>query len=59
MTHEMVQATGRQVEDGSEIKRSVDQVGQMVGDIFDDLEKRKDESGVVVQEMELMKQIAR
>ena len=59
MTHEMVQATGRQVEDGSEIKRSVDQVGQMVGDIFDDLEKRKDESGVVVQEMELMKQTAR
>ena len=59
MAHEMVQATGRQVEDGSEIKQAVDQVGQMVVGIFDDLEKRKDESGVVVKELELMKEIER
>lgn len=59
MAHEMVQATGRQVEDGSEIKNAVDQVGQMVVGIFDDLEKRQDESGLVVKELELMKEIAR
>lgn len=59
MSHEMVQATGRQVEDGSEIKKAVNEVGQMVAGIFDDLEKRKDESGIVVKEMELMKEIAR
>ena len=59
MTHEMVQATGRQVEDGSEIRNAVEQVGQMVVGIFDDLEQRKDESGMVVKEMELMKEIAK
>lgn len=59
MTHEMVQATGRQVEDGSEIKKAVDQVGNMVVGIFDALEKRKDESGMVVKEMDLMKEIAK
>lgn len=59
MTHEMVQATGRQVEDGSEIKKSVDEVGQMVLGIFSDLEKRQDESGAVVKELELMKEIAK
>ncbi len=59
MTHEMVQATGRQVEDGSEIKKSVDEVGQMVLGIFSDLEKRQDESGAVVKELELIKEIAK
>ncbi|HEX8960774.1 MAG TPA: methyl-accepting chemotaxis protein [Geobacteraceae bacterium] len=59
MTHEMVQATGRQVEDGSEIKNSVDEVGNMVLGIFNDLEKRQDESGAVVKELELMKEISR
>ncbi|HEY6871605.1 MAG TPA: methyl-accepting chemotaxis protein [Geobacteraceae bacterium] len=59
MTHEMVQATGRQVEDGSEIRKSVDEVGNMVLGIFNDLEKRQYESGAVVQELELMKEIAR
>ncbi|MCM2359938.1 MAG: methyl-accepting chemotaxis protein [Geobacteraceae bacterium] len=59
MAHEMVQATGRQVEDGSEIKKAVDEVGQMVMAIFNDLEKRKDESSLVVKELELMKEIAR
>jgi methyl-accepting chemotaxis protein len=59
MTHEMVQATGRQVEDGSEIKKAVDQVGNMVVGIFDALEKRKVESGMVVKEMESMKEIAK
>ena len=58
MTHEMVQATGRQVEDGSEIKKAVAEVGSMVLAIFDDLEKRRDESGVVVQELEMMKEIS-
>jgi methyl-accepting chemotaxis protein len=59
MTHEMVQATGRQVEDGSEITRAVDEVGHMVLGIFGDLEKRKEDSGTVVNELELMREISR
>jgi methyl-accepting chemotaxis protein len=55
MTHEMVGATNRQVEDGEEIKKTVDEVGQMVMSIFDDMEKRKDESGAVLKELEQMK----
>jgi methyl-accepting chemotaxis protein len=58
MTQEMVGATGRQVDDGSEIKKSVDAVGHMVIGIFDDLEKRRVESGAVVKELEVMKEIA-
>jgi methyl-accepting chemotaxis protein len=59
MTHEMVQATGRQVEDGSEIKQAVEEVGHMVLGIFGDLEKRKDESGTVVKELERMREISK
>ena len=55
LTHEMVGATGRQVEDGEEIKKTVDAVGQMVMAIFDDMEKRREESGVVLKELEVMK----
>ena len=58
MTHEMFQATGRQVEDGNEITKAVAEVGSMVLGIFDDLEKRREESGVVVRELELMKEIS-
>jgi methyl-accepting chemotaxis protein len=55
MTHEMVGATGRQVDDGDEIKNSVDAVGQMVMAIFDDMEMRKEESGAVLQELEVLR----
>jgi methyl-accepting chemotaxis protein len=55
MTHEMVGATGRQVEDGEEIKKTVDAVGQMVMAIFDDMEQRREASGVVLKELEVMK----
>lgn len=55
MIHEMVGATGRQVDDGEEIKKSVDAVGQMVMAIFDDMENRKEESGAVLKELEVMK----
>jgi methyl-accepting chemotaxis protein len=58
MTHEMFQATGRQVEDGSEIKNAVAEVGSMVLGMFDDLEKRRDESSLVVKELEMMKEIS-
>lgn len=58
MTHEMVCATGRQVHDGGEIKKSVDAMGKMVMGIFDDMEQRRQESGAVVKELELMKEIA-
>ena len=55
----MVQATGRQVEDGTEIKKAVEEVGHMIMGIFDDLEKRQEDSGTVVKELELMKEIGR
>ena len=59
MSHEMVQATGRQVEDGTEIKKAVEQVGHLVIGMFDDLEQRKEDSGIVVKELERMKEIAK
>jgi len=56
LTHEMVGATGRQAEDGAEIKKSVDNFGVMVTTFFDDLEKRKELSETVMDEMEVMKE---
>jgi methyl-accepting chemotaxis protein len=58
MTEEMVGATGRQVNDGAEIRKSVDAVGGMVMGIFDDMEKRREESSSVMKELELMREIA-
>ena len=55
MTQEMVGATGRQVDDGKEIKHAVESVGRMVIGIFEDLEKRRDDSSAVVKELEKMK----
>lgn len=56
MAHEMVRATGRQVEDGSEIKDSLDTFGKMVTAIFDDMEKRREESSAVMRELEILKE---
>ncbi|HEX2768995.1 MAG TPA: methyl-accepting chemotaxis protein, partial [Geobacteraceae bacterium] len=56
ISHEMVSATDRQAEDGAEIKKSVDEFGEMVRAIFDDMEKRKEESGIVMKELEVMKE---
>jgi methyl-accepting chemotaxis protein len=55
ISHEMVGATGRQAEDGAEIKKSVDSFGEMVTTFFADLEKRKELSEVVMEELEVMK----
>jgi len=55
ITHEMAAATGRQVEDGNEIKNSLDAFGKMVTAIFDDMEKRKEESAAVMRELEVLK----
>lgn len=59
MIHEMVNATGSQVHDGAEIKKSVDEVAKLFLGILDDMEKRRLESGTVVKELELMKEIAK
>jgi methyl-accepting chemotaxis protein len=56
ITHEMAGATGRQAEDGAEIKKSVDDFGGMVTTFFDDLEKRKELSERVMDELEGMKE---
>ena len=58
MTQEMVNSTGKQVTDGAEIKKAVDAVSHMVIGIFDDLEKRQEESGAVVKELEVIKATA-
>ncbi|HEX9024423.1 MAG TPA: methyl-accepting chemotaxis protein, partial [Geobacteraceae bacterium] len=56
MTHEMVTATNRQVEDGREIKDTVEMFGQMVAAIFEDMEKRREESVAVMREVESMRE---
>ncbi|GAM10046.1 methyl-accepting chemotaxis protein TlpB [Geobacter sp. OR-1] len=58
MTQEMAGATGRQVDDGKEIKHAVESVGKMVLGIFEDLEKRRNESAAVVKELEMMKEFS-
>lgn len=58
MTAEMVTATGEQVSEGTEIIKSVDAVGSLIVGVFDDLEKRQDDSLAVVNELEVMKSIA-
>jgi methyl-accepting chemotaxis protein len=54
----VVESTGRQVIDGAEIKRSMDAVGDMVIGIFDEMEKRREQSALVVCELELIKREA-
>jgi methyl-accepting chemotaxis protein len=56
ITHEMADSTGRQAEDGAEIKRSVDGFGEMVTAFFNDLEERKELSEIVMAELEGMKE---
>ena len=59
MTQDMVQATSRQVSGSSDMRTSVDGVAVMVHDIFRDLESRKQESSMVVKELEVMRRISR
>ncbi|WP_231934400.1 methyl-accepting chemotaxis protein [Geobacter sp. DSM 9736] len=58
MTQEMVNATGRQVRDGNDIQKTVEALGSMIVGLFDDLEKRREESGEVVKELQTIKEIA-
>ncbi len=58
MTEEMVTATVKQASEGSEIKTSVDAVGGLIVGVFDDLEKRQEDSRAVVSELEVIKSIA-
>lgn len=55
MTQKMVSATGIQFAGGNEINISVEAVSKMVIGIYDDLEKRQEESSRVVSELESMK----
>jgi methyl-accepting chemotaxis protein len=55
MAEDMVGSTAQQVRGGKEIRKSVDGVAVMVHDIFRDLESRKNESRVVVTELEGMR----
>ncbi|HTP66107.1 MAG TPA: methyl-accepting chemotaxis protein [Geobacteraceae bacterium] len=58
MANEMVTATNRQVEDGKDIKDSVELFGQMITAIFDDVERRREESVAVLGEAESMRQVS-
>jgi methyl-accepting chemotaxis protein len=58
MTQEMAGATGRQVDDGKEIKHAVESVGKMALGIFEDLEKRRNESAAVVTQLKMMKEFS-
>ncbi len=59
MAEEMVGSTTNQVRGGKEIRHSVDGVAVMVHDIFRDLESRKNESSMVVTELEVMRRSAK
>ena len=55
MSHETVNAAGRQTVDGTEIKGAVQSVTRMADAIFDSMEQRQAESGAVVKELEQMR----
>jgi methyl-accepting chemotaxis protein len=52
MSHDMAAAAGRQTVDGADIKGAVDSVTKMAESIFEGMEKRQEESGQVVKELE-------
>lgn len=58
MTQAMVKATSAQVQDGTDIEKAVVAHVAMIEVIFDVMEKRKHESEVVIEELELMKGIS-
>jgi len=49
MTLNMVEATGRQVRDTTAIRLSADQTADLITNIFDDIEKRQEDSATVVK----------
>jgi methyl-accepting chemotaxis protein len=55
MTHEMVNSTGRQVDDGQKIRHTVESVSEMVKEMFDNMEQRRLQSAEVIMELETMK----
>jgi hypothetical protein len=55
MSHDMVNAAGRQNVDSGEIKGSIDYVTKMAEAIFDGIEQRQQESSQVVKELEQMR----
>jgi methyl-accepting chemotaxis protein len=55
MSHDMANSAGRQTVDGVEIKGAVESVTKMAEIIFDSMEKRQEESGAVVKELEQMR----
>ena len=57
MTHEMVNSTSRQVDDGKLIRRNVESVSGMVTELFDNMEMRRVQSAEVVKELEQMKSL--
>jgi len=55
MTQGMVRATNIQVQDGAEIEKSVVMHVGMVEEIFDAMERRKEQSLAVIEELEVIK----
>jgi hypothetical protein len=55
MTQGMVKATNIQVQDGAEIEKSVVMHVGMVEEIFDAMERRKEQSLAVIEELEVIK----
>ncbi|WP_183360575.1 methyl-accepting chemotaxis protein [Geomonas limicola] len=55
MSHDMADAAGRQTVDGADIRAAVESVTKMADAIFDGMEKRQEESGLVVQELECIR----
>jgi predicted XRE-type DNA-binding protein len=55
MAHEMVNSTGRQVEDGRKISHTMESVSEMVIEMFDNMEQRRLQSSEVIMELESLK----
>jgi hypothetical protein len=57
MAHEMVQSTACQVDDGRQIRHTVQSVSAMVSQMFDNMDARRAQGAEVVKELENMKSL--
>jgi len=55
MSHDMAAAAGRQTVDGADIRAAVESVTKMAEAIFEGIEKRQEESGEVVKELDYIR----
>jgi methyl-accepting chemotaxis protein len=58
LSHDMVRSSNRQAEGGDEIMRSLGSVSDMLREMLETMEKRREQSAHVVNELEVLRKTA-